>query len=98
MTEQPDPPPASALKAEHVEYVAATTDLTPEEAAELKKAELVELEQAAGQPADGDAVFLEAEEARVRNATSNETPPERPAGSHDFETGDPGEQPVPAQG
>jgi hypothetical protein len=43
---QPEPPPASAVKAEHVDFVAEHSDLTTEEAEEKTKAELIEHEQA----------------------------------------------------
>lgn len=41
--ELPPPPPVSAPKAEHVEYVAAVLDVPADEAAAMKKADLVEL-------------------------------------------------------
>lgn len=50
-----DPPPASALKEEHVDFVAANTDLSAEEAAGLTKAELIDTEQQVVEAATQDA-------------------------------------------
>lgn len=48
--EPPAPPPASALKAEHVEYAAAALGVPPEEAESMTKPELVELAKKAAPP------------------------------------------------
>lgn len=48
--ELPPPPPASAPKAEHVEYAAAVLNVPADEAEAMRKADLVELAQAAVTP------------------------------------------------
>jgi hypothetical protein len=51
--EMPPPPPVSAPKAEHVAYAADALGVPPEEAAEMKKTELVDLARQAQEPPAG---------------------------------------------
>jgi len=69
------PPPVSAPKADHVAYVAGALGVPEDEAAEMTKADLVDLaKQAAAAPAQPDAPATEPA------AASNEPPaPARPA-------------------
>lgn len=53
--ELPSPPPASAPKADHVEYAVAALDVPADEAEAMKKADLVDLARSAAGQAPASA-------------------------------------------